>query len=186
MFLFSDRGHLSKTEPDLVLGCLLSTLAKGSEPYPSLQLFAFLWEHQRTGVHPKAACTTFAENMPFSSKAKFAWNSSCSEKRKSVHRMYEEGNSLCLQKHYIYANSNSFGSDFRIFSFHKYRLDPCFSWSSCDPLQVHVAQQVLQPAHASQASRSHSSSIHWFLRGTRSRCLAFSWSQFMSFLHILD
>lgn len=159
MFPFSDRGHLWKAEPDLVLGCLLSTLAKRSELYPSLQLFAFLREHQRPGVHPNAACTAFAKNMPFSSKVKFALSSSCSEERKPVHRIYEEGNCLCLPKHFIYANSHSFGSDFSMFSYHKYRLDPCLSWSSCDPLQVHVALRVLQPAHASQAPRSHSSSV---------------------------
>lgn len=41
MFPFSDRGHLSRAEPGLVLGCLLSTLARGSELYPSLQCLRF-------------------------------------------------------------------------------------------------------------------------------------------------
>lgn len=127
MFPFSDRGHLSKAEPDLVLGCLRSTLAKGSELYPSLQLFAFLQEHRTPGVRPNAACTAFAKNTPSSSKVKSALNASCSEERKPVHRIYEEGNCSCLPKHFIYANSNSFGTVFRIFSYHKYRLDPHLS-----------------------------------------------------------
>lgn len=90
MFLSSDRGHLSKPEPDLVQGCLLSTLAKGSELYPSLQLFVFLQEHQRPGVCPNTDFTAFAKNMPFSSEVKFVLNSLCSEESNPIHRIMKK------------------------------------------------------------------------------------------------
>lgn len=44
------------------------------------------------GAHPNAARSAFAKNKPFSSKLKFALNSSRSEEKKPIHRVCEESN----------------------------------------------------------------------------------------------